>query len=255
MKSPNRLWYWLALVCIVTSALFAFRWYNLSPTEHYAQLDLGESPTVLLAPAPSSGSGAPSESTEHEVTPRVASIASQSTGPECEHEYNENDELIAWHNCEMPIATDVHPYWSYPLVSLRDMAHGDADAAEIFGIRVLETKRPGAQNMGLDYVLRAVALGGTEGPINRIVARSFSKVSDANGPAIDTITKAYILREVSNRITGKSTNISARQLEKNGFDSAAFVDLGARADQLYAYIKELRLEVTGEQEFLTSQPR
>jgi|GEM_PF-5817513 len=169
------------------------------------------------------------------------------------HYFDDDDDGIfeAYKECIPVVPIVRHPYTSYSDEVLANLAYGDAKAAEILGMRLIQ--RHGNQeltDLGVNYVLRAAALSGDVQLIRRAAGAAYSHIGDANGPIPNSIIHNYVLREAAGRLGNKSypsewdstiqsLNVSTENLE--------FIE--DRVIETMERVAAIQTNVTGETDF------
>ncbi len=236
------------LVVATIFAVLAFRYFTnenvppVAPRSSHATVS-----DAHVEAGPTSPVVAELSSSASELPSSVSNLIEPPEIPDgCEVDYDENGNERDMLKCE-PLVHEFHDYWSYPPASLRDMAHGDAKAAEILGMRLMSVKIPEATQLGLEYILRAAALSGESGAIDGAIGTFFSLVADESGPRIDNIKRGYVLISVANTLGGRDMNWYERLLHENHVTSEEISMLDAAAEQTLRELAALQYDVTGEQ--------
>lgn len=148
--------------------------------------------------------------------------------------------------CATPQLEYAHPYTTYTSATLGTMIYGDAEAAEILGLRLRE--RDSKKAMAL--AIRASALsGGETQPIKNYV-NSYPQPSFADGqPNLRTIHTKYVLSSVMDKLGDSMSGVGSweqivRDVSPTPERTIAYLD--SRAQQIVNEMRRIERDVIGQ---------
>ena len=157
----------------------------------------------------------------------------------------EDGTVIEVVSCERDVARETHPYESYANAALESLAYSDAKAAEILGMRLIESDE--AESLSL--IVRAAALsGGNTAPI-LAYSNAWPHPVRINGVLQPkTVRVKYVLYAVADLL--QDDRLAPNQWESVIRDHSADPDrelamLQARARAIVDEMRRIQLDVVG----------
>ena len=148
-------------------------------------------------------------------------------------------------SCERDTDTGAHPYQSYPNGALESLAYADATAAEILGMRFIESD-PAAS---LSLVIHAAALaGGDPAPIVRYSNAYPRPVVIDDVPQQQAVRVKYVLAAVTALLgheSGAPAHWETVIRERSADPERELSQLQARAREIVAEMRRIEVEVAG----------
>ena len=199
---------WTAGTFVSVAACFLFL-FSTNDSKVSNQGDLSPPPTSHVEP-PTSHVEPPTtlDSAEQPSQQDHGTLAStEQAPPSCivERIIETEDGPIRAIECVTNEPKERHPYESYSTEVLESLAYGDAKAAEVLGVRLIQQSSdsgPG-RHKGVEWIVRAAALSGDGALLNRAAANAYSIVELRGEIQTDNIKRDYVLREVAKKLTGK----------------------------------------------------
>lgn len=183
-----------------------------------------------------------SDKTARAMSSRVESPA-QSTLRRVEIVNPDGTVTVAW----MPDAgrlSSERPYERYDNDTLAILAYGDAEAAEVLGLRLRRQDEAGS----LKYMLRAAALSGRPDALRAYVNSGTHPVEIDGRPVARTLRERYVLSLVENRVSADSAEIAlweARIRAELPDPDLEIERLRREAETLLQRMRDVQREVTG----------
>lgn len=139
------------------------------------------------------------------------------------------------------------PYedWSEPV--LAGLAYGDPVAAEVLGLRHIQSKDPNQEALGLMLLYRSVALSGDTTTLHRAISERYATVSLHGEPNVDNLKQLLVFAAVATRLGDRGINarsIEAR-LAKAGVPVEEVSRLKSTAERILSEMASIETEVTG----------
>ena len=185
------------MVCVFMAAIAAALFYNQPASKTDGVEDL----ITALPPQ------AEVQSSESKQSASVSSLAGEqqqqqqqqmSAENSCEAEpyYSVNDEgaTVMVMQCTKPQLQKTHSYDAYSNAALANLAYGDADAAEVLGMRLREQNK----KVALSLIIRSSALSAGSTEVLKRYANSYPVPAFVDGePVLDSIHTRYVLSAVA----------------------------------------------------------
>ena len=151
----------------------------------------------------------------------------------------------AW-TCE-PHVEEPHPYESWGEAVLAGLAYGDAKAAEVLGLRHVQSADPSREALGLMLLYRSVALSGDTGPLHRAVSARYAVVSEGSEPDTHNLRQLLIFSVVTAKLGDATINQSGieSRLAMADVTGEEIMEIRSTADQILRQMADIEREVTG----------
>ena len=144
-------------------------------------------------------------------------------------------------------ADEPHPYenWSEP--ALAGLAYGDPVAAEVLGLRHIQSEDPNTEALGLMLLYRAVALSGDTSALHQAISQRYAIVSENGAPNVHNLKQLLVFAIVATRLGDgdiRSRSIEAR-LAKADIEAGEVTRLKSAAERILQEMAAIETEVTG----------
>jgi len=148
-------------------------------------------------------------------------------------------------SCERDAAEAKHPYESYPSAALRSLAYSDAKAAEILGMRLIESDA--AESLSL--IVRAAALSGGNAAPLRAYSNAWPHPVRVDGvPQPKTVRVKYVLDAVADLLRdgpAAPNHWETLVREHSADPDQEIALLEARARAIVDEMRRIQLDVSG----------
>jgi hypothetical protein len=143
--------------------------------------------------------------------------------------------------------SEPHPYetWSEPV--LAGLAYGDPVAAEVLGLRHIQSEDPNQEALGLMLLYRSVALSGDTEILHRAIGKRYATVSMNGEPDVHNLKQLLVFAVVATRLGDtdiRPHSIEAR-LAKAEIPTAEVSRLKQAAERILREMASIENEVTG----------
>ena len=187
----------------------------------------------------------PSSETDHfDFAKKIA------TDPDCYVNeivlHPETGEPVEAYACD-PVKSDPHPYENWGEQVLAGLAYGDPVAAEVLGLRHIQSEDPNREALGLMLLYRSVALSGDTTTLHRAISQRYAVVSEDGEPIVHNLKQLLVFAIVATRLGDaeiKSRSIEAR-LAKADVDASEVTRLKSAAEHILQEMASIESEVTG----------
>jgi hypothetical protein len=146
-----------------------------------------------------------------------------------------------------PAFPESTPYetWSEPV--LAGLAYGDPIAAEVLGLRHIQSKDPNREALGLMLLFRSVALSGDTGALHRAISQRYATVANDGEPDVHNLKQLLVFSIVATKLGDPdidSQGLEAR-LAKADVPTAEVSRLKSTAERILREMASVQTEVTG----------
>ena len=231
-------------VCVFVAAIAAALFFN-QPASKTAGV---EERITALPPQ------AEVQSSTSKQSAMVSSLAGEQQQPmsadnSCEAEpyYSVNDKgaTVMTMQCTKPQLQKTHSYDAYSNEALATLAYGDADAAEVLGMRLREHNK----KLALSLIIRSSALSGGSTKVLKRYANSYPVPAFVDGePVMDSIHTRYVLSAVAELLG--DTNVGLQVWEQTVRETSLTPDitiafLRGKARDIVDEMRRIEQEVVG----------
>ena len=196
------------------------------------------------------------QSSESKQSASVSSLAGEQQQQQqmyadnsCEAEpyYSVNDKgaTVMTMQCTKPQLQKTHSYDAYSNEALATLAYGDADAAEVLGMRLREHNK----KLALSLIIRSSALSGGSTKVLKRYANSYPVPAFVDGePVMDSIHTRYVLSAVAELLG--DTNVGLQVWEQTVRETSLTPDitiafLRGKARDIVDEMRRIEQEVVG----------
>ena len=145
---------------------------------------------------------------------------------------------------EFPEST---PYETWSERVLAGLAYGDPIAAEVLGLRHIQSKDPNREALGLMLLYRSVALSGNTRALQRAISQRYATVATDGVPDIHNLKQLLVFSIVATKLGDpdiRSRGIEAR-LAKAEVPTDEVSRLKSAAERILREMASIQTEVTG----------
>ena len=210
-----------------------------------------------LARAQSDNSKASSSEQAHKTEKSTSSASRRriQDGPDCEIAqivlHPETGEPVEAYACDS-VASEPHPYEEWSEQVLAGLAYGDPKAAEVLGLRHVQSEDPNREALGLMLLYRSVALSGDTTPLHRAISQRYAVVAEDGAANVHNLKQLLVFAIVATRLGDggiNSRSIEAR-LAKAEVEASEVMRLKSAAEQILQEMGSIESEVTGNRTIL-----
>ncbi len=146
-----------------------------------------------------------------------------------------------------PQATEPRPYetWSEPV--LAGLAYGDPVAAEVLGLRHIQSEDPNQEALGLMLLYRSVALSGDTEALHRAIGNRYATVATNGEPNVHNLKQLLVFAIVATKLG--DTSIRPASIEARLADAAVppadVAELKSAAEKILQEMASIESEITG----------
>jgi hypothetical protein len=150
-------------------------------------------------------------------------------------------------SCEPLAPPPDHPYESWSDELLAQEAYGDAEAAEVLGLRLITSGDPVKEQLGLTLVYRSAALSGDPEVFQKAIGARYAYVSVNGEPQIDNLKQLLLFSHLS-QVMGEqkidATTIE-HELRTSDIPDAELARIRQGSRKLLEQMADLQTEITG----------
>lgn len=249
----------LLAALIITPAIVAWHYYTPldphSPAERTSAPVFSQTPSDEVSIADhdhqaSTGSGFHRDLAEapYDIVHGIKVRKDRNCTVEVEHRFDpETGNTRKIFSCIPDSPPQIDPYTTYDSDVLAGMAYGDAHAAEVLGLRLLRSPDPEIEAMGMEYLLRSVALSNDTRGIALAVNNRYNSLQRNDTMNLDNIKRLVTLSHISNTVSPGTMSSAAYQKILRNFgvsdnEISALLDNGNRILENMAHVQS---QVTG----------
>jgi hypothetical protein len=247
----------LLSILIIAAALVV--WHYQSPTESQQTALTSSASVTKRIPAETAATYADLKSTAapiflaedeepYEIVHGIKVRKDRNCTVEVEHRFNpETGNSRKIFSCIPNSPPETDPYTTYDSEVLAGMAYGDAHAAEVLGVRLLRSPDPEVEYIGLEYLLRAVALSNDTRGIALAMNNRYNSLQSNGTMNLDNIKRLVTLSHVSNTVSPGTMSGPAYQkiLRDFGVSDEEIRTLIRNGDEILEHMARVQSEVTG----------
>ena len=158
----------------------------------------------------------------------------------------ETGEPVEAYACD-PSASEPHPYENWSEQVLAGLAYGDPVAAEVLGLRHIQSEDPNREALGLMLLYRAVALTGDTTTLHRAISERYAVVSEDGTANVHNLKQLLVFGIVASRLGDGGINYRsiAARLAKAEVEASEVTRLKSAAEQILREMASIESEVTG----------
>jgi hypothetical protein len=168
--------------------------------------------------------------------------------PNCHKEYvlhPETGQPVHAFRCDTDEETHPYEQWNEPV--LAGLAYGDPVAAEVLGLRHIQSEDPNREALGLMLLYRSVALSGETGAIQRAIGKRYAVVSENHEPNVHNLKQLLVFAIVSTKLGDtrmRPSGIEAR-LASAEISASEISRIKRSAEQILEEMATIQSELTG----------
>ncbi len=150
-------------------------------------------------------------------------------------------------HCVPAYPPEPDPYESFSSETLASMAYGDAHAAEVLGLRLLNTDDPAQEAISLSLLYRAAALSGSLEPLRKAIGKRYAYTRINDELQIANLKQLLVFGTIGQTLNDDRFHpefVEALLIEA-GTDPATIDSLRARAAKLLKGMADIETNVTG----------
>lgn len=148
--------------------------------------------------------------------------------------------------CE-PQSSEPSPYQHWSEQVLAGLAYGDPVAAEVLGLRHIQSEDPNQEALGLMLLYRSVALSGDTDTLHRAISERYAIVSMDGDPNVHNLKQLLVFAIVATRLgdTGINSHSIEARLAKAEVSTEEVARLKSGAARILQEMAAIETEVTG----------
>ncbi len=235
----------IACLCAVIVGWQVWTWHSAEPGPHSVPPPIADSQPADPIEAPIT-----QEQVEPSTVDPIAFADRLEADPNCFVDrvvlHPETGEPVDAIACD-PAVAEPRPYesWSEPV--LAGLAYGDPVAAEVLGLRHIQSEDPNREALGLMLLYRSVALSGETEALHRAISERYATVSKDGEPNIHNLKQLLVFAIVATRLGDtriRPGSIEAR-LANADVPDAELLQLKQAAEDILLEMASIESEITG----------
>ena len=158
----------------------------------------------------------------------------------------ETGEPVEAYACD-PVESEPHPYEGWSEQVLAGLAYGDPVAAEVLGLRHIQSEDPNREALGLMLLYRSVALSGDTKTLHRAISQRYAVVSADGEPNVHNLKQLLVFAIVATRLGDAQIRFRSieTRLAKAEVAASEVTRLKSAAEKILEEMASIESEVTG----------